>query len=226
MQVKVVSNILEANEAHAGVNRQRFKNNRVFVLNLMSSPGSGKTSILERTIDHIKGLLRIGVIEGDIYTAKDAERIGEKGVPVVQINTKGACHLDANMIACALAELPLDQLDLLVIENIGNLVCPAEFDLGEDIKAMVLSVTEGNDKPLKYPLMFREAKALLVNKMDLISFTDFDLDLMEKDIRGINPDGKIFLMSAKTGEGFEAWCRWLYHQVQAKKEKSSVTASG
>jgi hydrogenase nickel incorporation protein HypB len=219
MQVKLVSSILEANDRLAGTNRELFQAKGVFVLNLMSSPGSGKTTILERTIEHLRGKLSIGVIEGDICTARDAERIEKKGVPVVQINTSGACHLDANMIASCLEDFNLDELDLLVVENVGNLVCPAEFDIGEDMKVMVLSVTEGNDKPLKYPLMFRESKALLVNKIDLLPYTNFDMDTLERDVLGINSGIRIFPVSAIKDEGMEAWCQWLTQLVWSKREK-------
>ncbi|QGP91012.1 Hydrogenase maturation factor HypB [Neomoorella glycerini] len=219
LQIKLVSSILGVNDTLAAANRELFREKGVFVLNLMSSPGSGKTTILERTIEHLQHQLNIGVIEGDICTARDAERIAQKGVPVVQINTSGACHLDANMIASCLEDLNLDELDLLVVENVGNLVCPAEFDIGEDMKVMVLSVTEGNDKPCKYPLMFRESRALLVNKIDLLPYTNFDMDALEQDVRGINSAIQIFPVSALKDEGVEAWCQWLTQLVRRKREK-------
>lgn len=218
MKVKLVSNILDANTAMAAENRRRFQQEKIFVLNLMSAPGAGKTSILEKTIARLKDRVSMAVIEGDICTTKDAERIAALGVEAVQINTDGACHLDANMMASALANLELNSLDLLVVENVGNLVCPAEFDLGEDLKAMVLSVTEGNDKPFKYPLMFRESKAILVNKIDLLPYTEFDVEALRRDLAEINPGAEVFLVSARTGEGIEAWASWLERKVKEKKD--------
>ncbi|MBU2549836.1 MAG: hydrogenase nickel incorporation protein HypB, partial [Proteobacteria bacterium] len=176
MKVSVVRNILEANERISQQNRKRFKEGRVFVINLMSSPGAGKTSLLERTIDALKDRIKIGVIEGDIQSDRDAERVAQKGVQAVQINTDGACHLDGNMILDAVDQFDLKELDLLVVENVGNLVCPAEFTLGEDAKAMILSTTEGDDKPMKYPLMFQESEVLLVNKIDLLPYIDCDVE--------------------------------------------------
>lgn len=214
MKVKLISNILDANAAMAEQNRQLFKEQGIFVLNLMSAPGAGKTTLLEKTIEDLKGKLRIGVIEGDICTTQDAERIAAHGIPVVQINTDGACHLDANMIARSAQNLPLAEIDLLVIENVGNLVCPAEFDLGENLKAMLISVTEGNDKPTKYPLMFRESRAVLVNKLDLQPYTDFSLEILQKDMAQLNPEAEVFFISAKTGEGITAWIQWLIDRVK------------
>ncbi len=211
MKVKVVSRILEANERIAEENRRLFKRHGLFVVNLMSAPGAGKTSILERTIERLKGI-RIGVIEGDIAGTDDAERISRLNVPVVQINTGGACHLDANMINEVLPEMPFNEIDVLIIENVGNLVCPAEFNVGEDIKVMLLSVTEGHDKPLKYPLMFRESKALLINKIDLLPYIDVDINKIKKDALSINPAISIFEVSCKTGEGIEGWAQWLRGQ--------------
>ena len=213
MKVKLISNILDANTAMAEQNRQLFKEKGIFVLNLMSAPGAGKTTLLEKTIEELQGKLRLGVIEGDICTTQDAERIAAHGIQVVQINTDGACHLDANMILRSAQTLPLEEIDLLVIENVGNLVCPAEFDLGENLKAMLISVTEGNDKPTKYPLMFRESRAVLVNKLDLQPYTDFSLDILQKDMEQLNPEAKIFYISAKTGEGVADWCQWLVERV-------------
>ena len=218
MKVELVSNILDANTAIAEQNRQLFAAKGVFVLNLMSAPGAGKTTILEKTIETLGDRLRVGVVEGDICTTQDAERIAAYGIPVVQINTDGACHLDANMILRSVQNLPLDELDLLVIENVGNLVCPAEFDLGEDLKAMVISVTEGNDKPTKYPLMFRESRVILVNKLDLQPYTDFSLDVFGKDLAELNPQAKVFPVSARTGEGIAEWCQWLVDTVMVKNQ--------
>lgn len=193
---------------------------------MMSSPGSGKTTILERTIEHLNDRLKIGVIEGDLYTDQDAERIEKKGVAVKQINTEGACHLDAGMVGKAFSEIGSNQLDLVFIENVGNLVCPAEFDLGEDYRAAVISTTEGNDKPTKYPLLFFQAAVVLVNKIDLLPYVDFDLDRLREDIRKINPAARIFKISGKTGEGVEDWCGWLLEEVQKKKNTLSKSDEG
>lgn len=217
MKISVVRNILEANERIAEQNRDLFRENALFVINLMSSPGAGKTSLLERTIDALKGELKMGVIEGDIQSSQDAERVAAKGVPVVQINTGGACHLDGNMIRDTFDEFNFKEMDLLVIENVGNLVCPAEFKVGEDFKVMILSVTEGDDKPTKYPLMFHESKVLLVNKLDLLPYVDCSLERIKEDSLKINPDLNIFPISCKTGEGLEAWYAWLREGVKAKR---------
>jgi hydrogenase nickel incorporation protein HypB len=209
MKVKVVSRILEANDRIAEENRKRFREAGVFVANLMGAPGAGKTTLLERTIQALQRDLRIGVIEGDIVGTDDAERIGALDVPVVQINTGGACHLDANMISEVLGELPLRDLDLVIIENVGNLVCPAEFNVGEDLKMMVLSVAEGHDKPLKYPLMFQESSALVLNKVDLLPYTNADLGKMRRDAQALNPKLSIFEVSCRTGAGIGTWAQWL-----------------
>ena len=209
MKVAVVKNILEANQRIAAENRQAFDERGLLVINLMSSPGAGKTTLLERTIQLLKGEWKVGVVEGDIQSTYDAERIGKTGAPVVQINTGGACHLDSNMVREALKTLDLRNLNLLVIENVGNLVCPAEFQLGEHFKAMILSVAEGDDKPLKYPLMFQESRVLLINKIDLLPFCDCNVNLMEERARAINPSLQIFRVSCRTGEGLEGWISWL-----------------
>ena len=209
MKVKVVTRILEANDRIAEENRKTFKDAGVYVVNLMGAPGAGKTTLLERTIRELKPHLKIGVIEGDIVGSDDAERIGALDVPVVQINTGGACHLDANMINEVLTELPLNELDLLIIENVGNLVCPAEFKVGEDMKMMVLSIAEGHDKPLKYPLMFRESSALVLNKMDLLPYMNTDMNKVRNDSLALNPLLKIFEVSCATGDGIDAWAQWL-----------------
>jgi len=215
MKVKVVTKILEANDRIALENRKAFDKADVFVVNLMSAPGAGKTSLLERTLSGSSGL-KIGVIEGDIAGSDDAERIEKFGVPVVQINTGGACHLDANMIYEVLNDIPLDRLDIVFIENVGNLVCPAEFKVGEDIKVMLLSITEGHDKPLKYPLMFQESSALILNKMDLAPYIDVDIQKIKKDSLSLNPKLKIFEVSCKTGEGIPEWISWLREKAQKK----------
>lgn len=214
MKVSVATKILEANDRIALENRRLFDSARVFVVNLMSGPGAGKTSLLERTLGAASGL-RIGVIEGDIAGSDDAVRIEKFGVPVVQINTGGACHLDANMIHEVLGDLPLSDMDILVIENVGNLVCPAEFKVGEDMKVMLLSIAEGHDKPLKYPLMFQESTALILNKMDLVPHTDVDVAKIKRDALSLNHGLKIFEVSCRTGEGIDAWISWL--RERAKK---------
>ena len=214
MKVKVVANILEANDRLAAENRKIFKELGVYVINLMSGPGAGKTSILEQTIKGVSGKIKLGVIEGDIAGDDDARRIESLGVPVVQINTGGACHLDANMIRVVMDDLPLKDIDLLFIENVGNLVCPAEFNVGEDIKVMLLSIAEGHDKPLKYPLMFQESTALILNKIDLLPYTDADLEKMRKDSLSLNPKLKIFDVSCRTGEGIGGWVNWLLTLVK------------
>jgi len=215
MKVKVVRNILEANDRIAEENRRRFRDNGVFVLNLMSAPGAGKTTLLARTIPALAGELRFGVIEGDIQGTHDAELLSALGVPVVQINTEGACHLDANMISGILDELPLAELDVLVIENVGNLVCPAEFDVGEAAKVMLLSLTEGDDKPRKYPLMFRESEVLLINKVDLAPHLDASAEKIRSDVAELNPAMRVFELSARTGQGLGAWTSWLRERRKA-----------
>ncbi|MBN1847024.1 MAG: hydrogenase nickel incorporation protein HypB [Deltaproteobacteria bacterium] len=217
MKIPIVRNILEANDRIAQENRKFFDKNDITVLNLMSSPGAGKTSLLERTIDALKKDIRIGVIEGDIQSSHDAERIARKGIPAVQINTGGACHLDGNMIRETFSEFRFDELDLLIVENVGNLVCPAEFKMGEDFKIMILSITEGDDKPTKYPLMFRESRVLLVNKIDLLPYVDCSIEKIKKDALHINPHLIIFEISCKTGEGIQTWTDWLKGEVKLNK---------
>ena len=214
MKVKVLTNILEANDRIAADNRKVFDDAGVYVINLMSGPGAGKTSLLERTIKELGSKLKIGVIEGDIAGTDDAQRIESLGAPVVQINTGGACHLDANMITEVMYDLPLKDLDLLIIENVGNLVCPAEFKVGENMKVMLLSIAEGHDKPLKYPLMFQESSALVLNKIDLLPYTNADLSKIKKDSLSLNPKLKIFEVSCKTGEGIRGWTDWLQTLVK------------
>jgi len=214
MKVKVKADILGANDRVADENRKLFDENGVFVINIMSSPGAGKTTLLERTLGALKDEMRIGVIEGDVATTADAERVEAMGVPVVQINTGSACHLDGAMIRDALDEFDLAGLDLLIVENVGNLVCPAEFRVGEDHKVMLLSTTEGDDKPLKYPLMFHESSVLIVNKTDLIPYTDFSMDKAVGDAKSINPKLDVFPVSCRTGDGLEAWYGWLRENVK------------
>lgn len=217
MKVKLVTNILEANDRIAEQNKKIFKDAGVFVINIMSAPGAGKTTLIEKTIQALKDKIKIGVIEGDIAGTDDAQRIESLGVPVVQINTGGACHLDANMIHEVISDLPLNELDLVIIENVGNLVCPAEFKVGEDMKAMLLSIAEGDDKPLKYPLMFQESSALILNKIDLLPYTNANLEKIKKDSLSLNRNLKIFEVSCKTGEGLNLWIDWLLSNVKNTK---------
>jgi hydrogenase nickel incorporation protein HypB len=211
-KVKVLEDVLDANSTIAAANRHDFDHAGVKVVNVMSAPGAGKTTLLERVLGDLDGV-RVGVLEGDVATTLDADRVATLHVPVVQVNTDpgfgGECHLDANMVRSALPALPLHELDLLVIENVGNLVCPAEFRVGEDHRVMVSSVTEGEDKPLKYPLMFRACELVLVNKIDLLPHLDFDLDRFLAHLDAVNPSARKLLVSAKTGEGVDAWRDWL-----------------
>jgi len=216
-EIKVVTNILQTNEEITAKNKKMLDEKGIFVVNLMSSPGSGKTSILEKMISKLKDEINIAVIEGDIYTTKDAERIEAQGVPVVQINTGGACHLDGEMIKGALNSLDLEAIDLLVIENVGNLVCPAEFEIGEDIKVSVLSTTEGNDKPLKYPLMFEKSGVVILNKTDLIEFTNFNKEEFYEDIKSLNANALIFETSCTKDEGVNEICKWVREKVENKR---------
>jgi hydrogenase nickel incorporation protein HypB len=209
MEIKVVKDILGANDRIARKNRQLFDDNKVFVVNVMASPGAGKTSVIMETIKRLKGKTRVGVVEGDISSSLDAEAIGKEDVPVVQINTGGECHLDASMTATALGDLPLKDIDLLLIENVGNLVCPAEFSLGENLRILIASTPEGDDKPFKYPLMFHETDVVIINKIDLLPYLKFDVDAFSQTIRGINRKVKIFPVSCTTGQGIEEWVSWL-----------------
>lgn len=217
IRVPVVKNILQANERLAAANRKRFDDAGLFVFNLMSSPGAGKTSLLEKTIDGLGDRLRMAVIEGDLQSSYDAERIQKKGVQAVQINTEGGCHLDGNMIQVAMEAFDLNALDLLIIENVGNLVCPAEFNLGEHDKVMILSVAEGDDKPLKYPLMFQLSSVLLINKIDLLPYIDCDVAKIRERAGQINGTQDVFEVSCRTGQGLESWFGWLERKVMEKK---------
>ena len=217
-KVDVGQRILSANDAHALKNSQLLRYRKKLCLNLISSPGSGKTTLLVRTISDLNDTIKMGVIEGDIQTDIDAERIRATKAPAIQINTAGACHLSAAQVGKALEELPLDSLDVVFIENVGNLVCPSAFELGEDGKVVVLSVAEGDDKPVKYPAIFVKAKVLLINKIDLLagnSQVDFDLDRVHADARKLNKGITVFPVSAKTGEGMTAWYDWLTMQVRS-----------
>ena len=217
MEIKVIKNILGENDRLAAENQAMFAAKKVFVLNFMGSPGAGKTSVLEKTMERLKDKIKMAVIEGDLFTSKDAERIDKYGVPVIQINTAGGCHLDANMVQKTVKEMNLDELDLLVVENVGNLVCPAEFPVGEDARAVVLSVTEGDDKPLKYPLMFKESEIALLNKVDLAPYCNFNMESAKKDITSLHPGIEVLEVSCTKGDGIEAWCDWLLQKIAAKK---------
>lgn len=216
MEIKVLRNVLEANDAIAAENRRLLKGKGIYTLNLIASPGAGKTTLLERTLERLKGEFRVAVVEGDIAGSADAQRIGRHQVPVVQINTGGDCHLNANMVRSALESLPLDETELLFIENVGNLVCPAGFDLGEDVKVVILSVAEGDDKPEKYPLIFEQSSAMVLNKVDLLGMVDFDLEKARASARATHPDLPIFELSARTGQGMEGWLDWLRGRVKGQ----------
>lgn len=215
--ITVERKVLEKNDAVAATNRARFAEHGVFVINLVSSPGAGKTTLLERTIEGLRERVAVGVIEGDVHTDLDAQRVARFGVPVVQIVTNGGCHLEARLVADALERLDLAalKLDLLVIENVGNLVCPANYDLGEAMKVVVLSTTEGDDKPLKYPTMFRNASALVISKIDLLPYVAADVEAIKRHARQTNPALRIFETSATTGVGIPAWCDWLAEKATA-----------
>ena len=222
MEVKVITireEILGANEEIAARNRDRLDKHGILTINVMSSPGAGKTSLILQIIDKLKPEVRIAVIEGDVASRVDADKIHQSGAPVIQINIPGGCHLDANMIEKALDNLPLEEFDLLLIENVGNLICPAEFSLGEHKKVMLLSVPEGDDKPHKYPLMFTETDVVLVNKVDLLPYLDFNINAFSQAATGLNPGVKIFPVSCKTGEGLEAWFSWLEDEIKQMKNR-------
>jgi hydrogenase nickel incorporation protein HypB len=224
-KVRVVEDALDANNTIAGANAGDFERSNVTVVNLMSAPGAGKTTLLERSLEGIaEEGLRVGVLEGDVQGSFDADRLSVLHIPVVQLNTDngfgGECHLDANMVRSALPAVPLDDIDVLIVENVGNLVCPAEFRIGEDSRIMVCSVTEGEDKPLKYPLMFRACELVVINKVDLLQHLDFDVDRLEANIKQVNHDATVMRVSAKTGEGvgeFRAWLKALPARIAAQE---------
>lgn len=218
MKINVMTDVLEANDRIAAANREIFDRNKNLVVNLMSSPGAGKTTLLERTAEALAGKVRLGVIAGDIETSRDAERIEKYSIPVVQLTTGTACHLDANMIASALSNMDLSRIDILLIENVGNLVCPAEFKVGENCKVMILSVTEGDEKPLKYPLMFRESSLLIINKIDLLPYTNFNMEEARANALKMNPDLGILEVSCTTGQRIEQWISWLTQCWQNRAE--------
>ena len=219
VKVRIVEDALDANNTMARANRHDFDHADVTVVNFMSAPGAGKTSLLERAVTALDGV-RVGVLEGDVQGSMDADRLAGLHVPVVQLNTApafgGECHLDANMVRSALAALPLDEIDLLMIENVGNLVCPAEFHVGEDARIMVTAVTEGEDKPLKYPLMFRACELILVNKVDLLPYLEIDLEKLLGNIAAVKPEARTILVSATSGEGIDEWRGWL-SEVAARR---------
>ena len=215
-EIKIVRKVLDVNDTIAHQNRELFREKGVYVINVMSSPGSGKTAILVETLSHITAKIRCAVIVGDICTSNDADRLAGFGAPIVQVNTDafgGDCHLAAHVIKTAVNNFNLDDIDLLIVENIGNLVCPAEFDVGENLRIVVLSVTEGEDKPLKYPLMFRVCDAALLNKIDLLPYLDYDREAAVQNILKVNPQMPVFEISAKTQEGFDAWIEWLKQKI-------------
>lgn len=215
MKVALNTNVLTNNNMAAQFNRELFMNSKTLVINLMSSPGAGKTTLLEETVKALSHKYRIGVIEGDLATEKDAERIRQHGAKAVQINTHGGCHLDARMIAATLPEFDLDEFDILFIENVGNLVCPSGYDLGQHHKIAVLSVPEGNDKIPKYPQMFMRTELVLLNKVDLLPYLDFDVEMAIEDLKGINPESSLLQLSATTQQGMDQWYSWIEKAYEA-----------
>ena len=212
--IEVKENILANNDKEAQILRDKLKSKKTFLMNLMSSPGSGKTTTLVRTVEQLKDKINIGIMEADVDSDVDAKTMAASGVKSIQLHTGGMCHLDAAMTEQGLNELGYDGLDLVVLENVGNLICPAEFDTGAAKNVMILSVPEGHDKPLKYPLMFSKVDALLINKIDVAPYFDFDIDKLREYVGKLNKNVKIFPISAKTGEGVEEWCDWLLNEVQ------------
>jgi len=221
-KIEVVQNVLEANETIANRNQQLLDKHKVFVINVMSAPGAGKTSVILQTLRTLKDKMNIGVIEGDVASTVDAEKVQNEAKAVVQINTRNmpeSCSLMAVMIESALKDMPLDNLDLVLIENLGNLICPAEFTLGEHRRVLIASLPEGDDKPIKYPLIFVDADAVIINKMDLLPHVDFDIAAFRGSVSGLNPDAKVFQISCKTGKGVEEWCSWVLDQAKATVAK-------
>jgi len=212
-RVSVVEDILSANDQLAASNRERLDRAGIFAINLMASPGAGKTSLITRTVEALRDDFRIGAVDGDIATTLDADRIAALGIPAVQVNTGGACHLDAVMLQEALPQLPLEELDLLIVENVGNLVCPASFELGVHRKVLIASVPEGDDKPYKYPVMYRGVDAVILNKMDVLDAFDFDVDYFRRGVEALNPGLRFLPLSCKTGEGLAAWLDWLREEI-------------
>ncbi|MCX8064024.1 MAG: hydrogenase nickel incorporation protein HypB [Candidatus Hydrogenedentes bacterium] len=214
MKVDIVQKVLKANDEIAKLVKDKLKSYKMFCINMISAPGSGKTTLIERIFQEDAEDMRIGVIEGDPETTRDAERISKYNVPVVQINTAGGCHLEAHLVLQALDKLPLGEIDLLIIENVGNLVCPVGFDLGEDARVAVVSVSEGHDKPFKYPKLFTTANLVILNKIDLLPYVDFDVEEFRKGVLGINPNVNIIHTSCRTKEGIDKWVNWLREQVK------------
>ena len=216
-KIEVIQNILEANESIAAQNQRLLDKHKVFAINIMSSPGAGKTSLILQTMAKLKNKLKIAVVEGDVASTLDAEKVKNEAVAVVQITTRNmseSCTLIANMLDHALRSLPLEDIDLLLIENVGNLICPSEFALGEHKRVVISSLPEGDDKPSKYPLIFADADAVVINKLDFLPYADFDIAAFEKALKGLNPKVKIFHVSCKTGAGIESWCSWLLNEVE------------
>ena len=217
-KIEVIQNILEANETIARRNQQLLDEHKVFAINIMSSPGAGKTSLIQQTLTRLKNRLNIAVIEGDVASTVDAEKVQNDAKAVIQINTRNmpeSCSLMAAMIEPALMDIPLDDMDLLLIENVGNLICPSEFTLGEHKRAVISSLPEGDDKPIKYPLIFIDADAVIINKMDLLPYVDFDIAAFRNSVAGLNPEAEIFELSCKTDEGIERWYSWILAQVKS-----------
>jgi len=208
--------VLEKNDSIAAANRELLKSHHIFSINLVSSPGSGKTSLVEKTIEFCRDRIKMAVVEGDIQTDLDARRVDVLGIPVVQIVTHGACHLEAALVSDSIKQLPLPSVELMIIENVGNLVCPSGYDLGEDKKVVIVSTTEGDDKPLKYPAMFRNASVVIINKIDLAPYLNSSIAELEKNALSINPDLTVFKTSCTTGEGIESWCKWLESNITRK----------
>ena len=223
-RISVQTGVLNANQQTAAANRELFAAQGLLVMNLMSAPGAGKTTLLEATIKSLRGQFRVAVIEGDLQTDLDAQRIQALGVRAHQITTGTVCHLDARMVARALDAFPVNDLDLLVIENVGNLICPASFDLGESLRVVICSVAEGSEKPKKYPVMFNKAQVVLINKIDLAEASGADLRELTKNVREVNPQATIFALSSKTGEGLEAWTNWLKQAVEVRALAAMASA--
>lgn len=220
MEIKVLKDILSANDKRAEENRALLNSHNILAVNITASPGAGKTSVIMETIRRVKDEIKIGVIEGDVSSSIDAEAVGKEGVPVVQINTGGTCHLDANMISNAVCDLPLQDIELLLVENVGNLICPAGFALGTHRDVLISSVPEGDDKPYKYPAMFSQSDVVVLNKMDLLPHLDFDRQAFSKAVKGINERAKIFELSCKTGQGIQEWISWLQAQLSGPRNRS------
>jgi len=222
MEIKVLKDILDANNQIAQQNRQLLASKRIMAINLMSSPGSGKTTLILRTVEQLKDKARIAVIEGDVSSSIDAEKLGQAGIAAIQINTGGGCHLDASMVNSALLNLRLDDIDILFIENVGNLICPGGFDLGEYLRVVILSTPEGDDKPYKYPLLFTQARALVVNKTDLLPHVSFDLEAFTRAFKGLNQDAALFLVSGITGDGIKDWGKWVMDNLRKLRTQSDA----